>query len=329
MRLFAYSVREFDELPYFQRFADEYGFEFGYSTGPHSSENIGLAEGYDAVSFITYPMTAEMLGRLAESGVRGVATRSIGYDHIDVATAERLGLRCAHAAYPPEGVADYAIMMMLMAMRKAKLVLGLAGVQEFSLKGKLGGDISSSTVGIVGTGRIGATVARHLSGFGCKILAYDPYENDAIRDLVTYVSLDELLEGSDVVTLHAPATPENFHMIGAEQLARMPEGAIIVNCARGSLIDQSALIGAIESGHLGGAALDCLENEAPLMYFDKTREIIADRDRAILSSFPNVIVSPHMAFYTAIDVQEMVRSNVEALMAFDQGLDTPYEVHAS
>ena len=328
MRLFAYSVREFDELPFFEQYARELGFDFDYTTERHEAGNIALAKGADAVSVITYPLDESMLAQLAAMGVKGVATRSIGYDHVDLAAAERLGLRCAHAAYPPEGVADYAIMLMLMALRKAKLVCGLAAVQDFSLQGKLGGDISSAAVGIVGTGRIGTTVARHLSGFGCTILAYDPYENDEMRRLGTYASLDEVLERSDIVTLHAPATPENHHMIGAEQLARMREGAILVNCARGALVDQTALIAAIESGHLGAAALDCLENEASICYFDRTRELLADHDRAVLSSFPNVIVSPHMAFYTAVDVREMVRSNVEALLAFVEGEQTPFEVHA-
>ena len=328
MRLFVYSMRDFDELPCFERLAEDRGFEFDWTSEPPSLDDVGLVEGHDAVSVITTPLDRELLGQWAEAGVRGVATRSIGFDHIDLGAAADYGIRCVHAAYPPEGVADYAIMLMLMVMRKARLVLSLASVQDYGLEGKIGGDISRSTVGIVGTGRIGRTVARHLSGFGCELLAYDPYPSPELDGIATYVSLDELLERSDAITLHAPANEANHHMIGAPQLARMREGAILVNCARGALVDQQALIDALESGHLGGAGLDTLEGEIELCYYDRSRDIVADRDRAVLESFPNVIVSPHMAFYTAVDVHEMCRCNVDGLLAIEHGEDTPLEVRA-
>ena len=140
------------------------------------------------------------------------------------------------------------------------------------------------------------------------------------------MALPELLATSDVVTLHAPGLPENHHMIGAAELGLMKPGAILVNAARGSLVDTGALLDALESGHLGGAALDTIEHEANLYYLDRSRDVLPNRDRAALMALPNVIVTPHMAFYTAEDVEGMVRSNVEALLAFAAGGDTPYEV---
>ena len=205
-------------------------------------------------------------------------------------------------------------------------MFGHAGVQNFGLEGKLGRSLGSCTVGVVGTGAIGSHVIRELAGFGCRILAYDPYPRDDMRAAAEYVSLEELLASSDVVTLHAPGLPENRHMIGAEELAAMKPNAVLVNAARGMLVDTDALVDALEQGRLGGAALDTIEHEAGLYYLDRSLDVLPNRERAALMAMPNVIVSPHMAFYTAEDVEQMVRTNVEALLAFSRGKSTPYEV---
>ncbi|MDM8271058.1 D-isomer specific 2-hydroxyacid dehydrogenase family protein [Thermophilibacter provencensis] len=326
MRIFAYALRPYDELGYLDALSRELGFDYDWTPDYPTLENAGLAAGADGVCIITNPMSRELLSRYRALGVHGLATRSIGFEHIDVAAARELGIRVAHAAYPPEGVANFTIMLMLMALRKVKLFMAQAAVQNFDLEGKIGRDLSSCTVGVVGTGAIGACVVRHLRGFGCRVLACDPVEKDELRGMATYVSLGELLASSDVVTLHAPGLPENHHMIGAAELAAMRRGAILVNAARGSLVDTEALLGALESGHLGGAALDTIEHEQNLYYLDRSLDVLPNRDRAALSALPNVIVSPHMAFYTNEDVEGMVRSNVEALMAFAAGNENPYEV---
>ena len=326
MKLFAFALRPFDELGYLDTLSRELGFTFAWTEDYPTLENAELAAGADALSIITNPMTPELLERYHQMGILAIATRSIGYDHIDLAAARRLGIRVAHAAYPPEGVANYAIMLMLMGLRRAKLVLKQAEAQDFSLEGKLGRTLASCTVGVVGTGAIGACVIRQLAGFGCRILACDPYPKDALRDQATYVNLERLLAESDVVTLHAPGLPENHHMIGTGELALMKPGALLVNAARGSLVDTEALVAALESGRLGGAALDTIENEAGLYYLDRRLDVLPHRDRAVLMALPNVIVSPHMAFYTAEDVEHMVRSSVGALDAFCRGEDSPFEV---
>lgn len=326
MKIFAFALRPFDELPYLEAASRELGFSFDWTDAYPTLDNADLAAGADALTIITNPMTADLLDRYHELGIRAVATRSIGYDHIDVAHARSLGMRVAHAAYPPEGVADYTIMLMLMALRRAKLVFRHAAAQDFSLEGKLGRSLGSCTVGVVGTGAIGSCVIRELAGFGCRILAHDPYPRDDVRSRAEYVDLDTLLAKSDVVTLHAPGLPENRHMIGAAELARMKRGAVLVNAARGMLVDTEALIGALESGQLAGAALDTIEHEAGLYYLDRSRDALDNRERAVLMALPNAIVSPHMAFYTAEDVEHMVRSNVEALLAFSRSEDSPFEV---
>ena len=326
MKLFAYALRPYDELGYLEECAQEMGFEFDWTADYPSDKNLDLVAGHDALSIITNPMPAERLDALYRLGVRNIATRSIGYEHIDVAHAHGLGMRVGHAAYPPEGVANYAIMLMMMAARRVKLIGRMASAQDFSLQGKIGLDISSATVGVVGTGRIGATVVRHLQGFGCKVLAYDPYPRDDLAGLATYVGLEELLSAADIITLHAPGSPENRHMIDAAAFAAMKPGAVLVNAARGSLVDTAALVDAVESGHLGAAALDTIENESNLYYHDMSREVLPNRDRAVLDAFSNVIVTPHMAFYTQEDVQQMMATSCSARLAFSRGEDSPYEV---
>ncbi len=326
MKIFAYALRPFDELPCFEALSRELGFDFDWTDAYPTLENVALAAGAEGVTIITNPIAAELIDAFRAIGVRAIATRSIGYDHIDVVHARSAGLRVAHAAYPPEGVADYTIMLMLMALRRTKLVARHALAQDFSLKGKLGRSLAGCTVGVVGTGSIGARVVRNLSGFGCRILAYDPFPRDELRDQIEYVELSELLQTSDVVTLHAMALAENFHMIGADELALMKPDAVLVNTARGALVDTEALIAALEQGGIGGAALDTIEDEAGLYYLDRSRDVLSHRARAALMALPNVVLTPHMAFYTAENVEHMARSNAEALLALAAGDDSPYEV---
>ena len=194
-------------------------------------------------------------------GVKYLLCRSIGYDHIPLETAKKLGMRVAHSHYPPEGVANYAIMLMLMCTRKMNQTMLRAAAQDYTLPGKMGKDLSNCTVGVIGTGKIGRTVIAHLQGFGCKILAYDLYQSDEVAQMAEYVPLDELYARSDVITLHTNATAENHHLINAESLAKMKDGMLIVNTARGALIDEEALIAALESGKVYAAGLDVVSTE--------------------------------------------------------------------
>ena len=182
------------------------------------------------------------------------------------------------------------------------------------------------TVGVIGLGRIGRTVARHLSGFGCRLMGYDVYATAEAKALCEVTDLDTIYRECDVITLHCPATADNHHMMDAAAIARMKPGVIIVNTARGNLIDSEALIAALEAGKIGAAALDVLENEYGLYYMNRMGDVIANRELALLSSFPNVIVSPHTAFYTDVSIRDMAQCTVEAACAFARGEDTELEV---
>lgn len=323
MKIFAYCLREFDEKPMFDRLAGEFGAQYGYSVSYPDPDNVALARGYDAVSCTPCNMGADMLQRFYNVGVRYVATRSIGYDHIDLEKARQLGMGVCRVSYEPETVADYAIMLMLMCCRNMPHIMNRSLVQDYSLKGKMGKDISDCTVGIIGAGQIGCTVIRHLSGFGCRLLAYDLYPNPQMKSLAEYVPLEQLYAESDIITLHAPATAENYHLIDAGALSRMKDGVILVNTARGSLVDTEALIEGLESGKIGHAALDVLEDEAGLYYANRMGEVIANRQMAVLRAFPNVILSPHTAFYTEKVVWNMAYKTFKGVQDMMHQVENP------
>ena len=326
MKIFFYALRPFDELQYCEPNSRKYGIEYAWTSEVPNPGNLKLAAGCDAVSTNPCEIRPEYLEAFAQMGVKYLPCRSIGYDHIPLDAAKRLGLRVSFSHYPPEGVANYTIMLMLMATRKMNQIMLRAAAQDYSLPGKMGRDLSDCTVGVIGTGKIGRTVIRHLAGFGCKILAYDLYPADEVRALAEYVPLEELYARSDVITLHLNATPENRHLIDAGAIAQMKDGALLINTARGTLIDPDALIEGLESGKLGGAGLDVVEDENGLCYYNRCGEALANRELNLLRSFPNVIVSPHTAFYTDVNVASMVQSAFEATAAFAAGEDYPCEV---
>ncbi len=313
MKIFAYCMREFDEKPFWDQLAPQFNAEYAYTTAYPNIDNVYLAEGYDAVSVTPCNMNADMLERFYAVGVRYIATRSIGFDHIDLEKAKELGMGVCHVSYAPETVADYSIMLMLMCCRNICHIMERAKIQDFSLKGKMGRDLSDCTVGIIGTGQIGRTVIKHLSGFGCKMLAYDIYPNKEVEKYAKYVPLEELYKESDIITLHTPATSDNYHMLNEQAFEKMKSGAIIINTARGSLIDADALISAIENGKVGHAALDVLEKEDGLYYANRMGDAIDNRQMAILRSFPNVILSPHTAFYTEKVVWDMAYKTLKGV----------------
>lgn len=324
MKIFVYNMREFDELPLFEKYCSRYSISFSYTTEAPSPDNYYLAYGYDGISIITTSTPASMIDAMKANGVRVISTRTIGYDHIDTAYAAQVGMGVCNLTYSPETVADYTIMMMLIACRKLPYIMRLSAQNNFSLPGKLGRNIGSCTVGVIGTGRIGECLIQHLHGFGCHILANDVFEKESVKQFAEYTSLEKLLKESDIITLHAPALDETYHMIDSKAISQMKDGVIIVNCARGALIDTEALIKGLESGHIGFAALDVIENEFGLYYNDLSSTGLDNRDITALRSFDNVFFSPHMAFYTDDAVSDMVEGSVVGINAYLTGGDFPY-----
>lgn len=319
MKIAVYNLRD-DEAEFFEKYQREYGIDIVALEHAPYIENVEEVKGCDAISLTSDSrITADMMRAYHDLGIRFISTRTIGFEHIDVEAATQYGIKTANIAYSPSSVADYAIMMILMVLRKAKHIMYRSLGQDYALTQIRGKELPNLTVGIIGTGKIGATVARHLTGFGCRIIAYDPYPKKELESVVTYVTLDELYAQADVITIHVPATKENKHIINASAIDNMKQGVVIINTARGSLIDSVALISGLENGKIGGAGLDVLDGDRPIFYRDKKYEVIPHHEMAILNAMPNVLLMPHMAFYTDEAVDDMVRNSLLSCKNFLEG----------
>lgn len=317
MKVTVYNIRPFDEKVYFEKYAKELGIELVFCREDPTLDTVELAKGSQCIDIITTKIDAELVEAFYNVGVRMIATRTIGYDHIDAEASKRLGMQITNAPYGPNGVADYAVMLMLMSIRNMKRIMERTMIQDYTLQGLLGKEMKDMTVGVLGTGRIGSCVISNLSGFGCKVLAYDKIQNPQVS--VEYVSLDRIYKECDIISLHMPLLDDNFHMIDKIAIEKMKDGVILINTARGGLIDSDAMISAIEAKKIGAVALDTVENEFGLYYNDLKSEVLDNHQLAILRGFPNALVSHHMAFYTGQYVETVVRDSLIKCKKFVEG----------
>jgi D-specific alpha-keto acid dehydrogenase len=258
-------------------------------------------------------ITGSHLVALRDAGVRYLSTRSVGYDHIDLQCAERLRIAVEHVGYSPDSVADYTLMLMLMAVRNAKCTIDRVEARDYRLASVPGKELRDMTVGVIGSGRIGAAVITRLQGFGCRILAHDRCPDT----LAEYVPLDELLQRSDVVTLHTPLNADTFHLLNSQRIEQMRHGAFIINTGRGALLDTGALLRALECGQLGGAALDVLEGEEGVFYSDHSGRTIEFPLLARLQRLPNVLITPHTAYFTDHSLRDLVENTLINCLRFE------------
>ena len=300
---------EQDEAALFRELATGLGVAPTITAAAVSEGNIGLARGNRCISVghKTQVTNATLLA-LSEAGVTYISTRSVGHNHIDVHYAERVGIAVETVAYSPDSVADYTLMLMLMALRHARSVIRRADAHDYRLNDVRGKELRDLTVGVIGTGRIGNAVMDRLRGFGCRTLAYD------IRPKAGYVTLGELLERSDVVTLHTPLTAATHHLLDRHRIERMRPGAVVVNTGRGALVDTEALVRALEGGRLGGAALDVLEGEEGIFYADCSGRPIESHLLLRLHRLPNVLISPHTAYYTDHALRDTVEQSLTSCL---------------
>ena len=279
------------------------------------------ATGAEAVCvFVNDRVDVATLRQLHEAGVRLVLLRCAGFNQVDLATAESLGMAVARVPeYSPHAVAEHTVALALTLNRKVHRAHARVREGNFALEGLLGWDLHGATAGIVGTGKIGRCVARILAGFGCRLLAHDPRPHDEMLALgVRYLPLPELLAQSRLVSLHCPLTPATHHLIDAAALARMPRGAMLINTSRGAVVDTRAVIGALKAGHLGSLGLDVYEEEADLFFRDLSGEVLQDDVFARLLTFPNVVITGHQAFFTSqalTAIAETTLANADTFMA--------------
>lgn len=295
-----------DEADLFRTLAPRFDVVTTITEAPVSEANADLSIGSRCVSVgHKTPVTGAALQALSRAGVEYISTRSVGCNHIDVGYAESIGISVGNVAYSPDSVADYTLMLMLMSVRHAKSIVLRADVHDYRLNPLRGRELRDLTVGVIGTGRIGTAVIDRLRAFGSRVLAHD----SSTKTLADHVSLDELLERSDIVALHVPLTTDTYHLLDRRRLGQLKPGAVVVNTGRGALIDTEAMLAGLESGRLGGAALDVLEGEEGVFYSDRRDEPVGE-PLVRLQRLPNVLVTPHTAFYTDHALADTVENSL-------------------
>lgn len=326
MIIAAYEVRG-DEQADFRYWEEKLGLTIRYYTEPLSKENLSTAEGCDAITILGHShMNQEVLDGMKAMGISFLATRTIGYNHIDLEYAKKIGVRVSNSHYAPNGVAEYTIMLILMSLRHYKQALYRGNVNDYSLQGLQGKELRNLTVGIVGTGKIGYQVIENLQGFGCRILAYDTFQRNDIKEKAKYVNLETLYKECDIISLHTPLLDSTYHMIDKEVLAKMKNGVVLINCARGELMNIPDIIEGVESTKIGALGLDVFEKEDGIYHEDRRTDIISNRDMAYLRQFPNVTMTQHMAFYTDAAVSSMVEGAILSLDSFYRTGNSGYEI---
>jgi D-lactate dehydrogenase len=292
---------------------------FEEKLSPHTAK---LAEGHSAVcAFVNDILNARTLDVLHGQNVRFVALRCAGFNQVDVRYASSLGLKITHVpAYSPYAVAEFALALVLALNRRIHRAYNRVRDGNFSIDGLLGFDLHEKTVGIVGTGKIGRVLSGIFTGFGVNLHGYDLYQNREFIDLGgNYVDLDTLFAESDIISLHCPLTPQTFHLIDAESIAKMKKGVMIINTSRGALVDASAVIEGLKSEQIGYLGLDVYEQEAELFYENLSERIIQDDVLQRLVTFPNVIVTSHQAYFTDRALENISNTTVANLTAFERG----------
>ncbi len=296
-----------------------------------SPETAVLARGFPAIcSFVNDLLTADVLERVATGGTKFVALRCAGFNQVDLEAAGRLGMHVARVpAYSPHAVAEHAIGMMLTLNRKYHKAFNRVREGNFALEGLLGFDMHGKTAGVVGTGKIGAIVARLLACFGCEVLLYDVVQNPECAGVGRYVPLPELLHRCDIVTLHCPLTPDTNHLINEQSVAGLKPGIMLINTSRGGLVDTLAVIDGLKNGQIGYLGLDVYEEEADLFFENLSEQVIQDDVFMRLLTFPNVLITSHQAFFTQTALVEIARVTMDNLSAFESGSELKNEVRAS
>ena len=287
------------------------------------------ADGAEVVcAFVNDHLDKKVLELLARQGVKLLALRCAGFNNVDLAAAKALGLEVARVPeYSPYSVAEHAVAMILTLNRKIHRASARVREGNFALEGLLGFDLHGKTVGVIGTGKIGYCFIRIMVGFGCKVLAYDPYPDErSVAAGAEYVALPELLSNSDIVSLHCPLTPQTHHLIDENAIKLMRHGAMLINISRGGIIDTRAVIRGLKSGIIGSLGLDVYEEEDNLFFHDLSNTVIHDDVFARLLTFPNVVVTGHQAFFTEEALSEIARITIENISSFEANGKAAYPV---
>lgn len=318
MKIAFYGTKPYDKI-WFEPLGKEYGFDIHFIEASCNEETVFMAKGHEAICvFVNDTINAAMIETLYEMNVKAILLRSAGYNHVDVAAAEDKIAVLRVPSYSPEAVAEFAMAMLLTINRLTHKAYNRTREFNMSLQGLMGIDLHDKTAGVIGTGKIGQSMIHILNGFHMEVICYDPYPVEGLE--AEYVTLDELFTRADVISLHCPLTVETKHLINKTTIESMKDGVFLVNTSRGGLIDTEALIEGMLRRKFGGVGLDVYEEEEGVFYEDRSGDIILDDNLARLMTFPNVLVTSHMGFFTKEAMQAIAVTTLENAYAVENGL---------
>ena len=320
MKLLAFDVKDY-ERPYLEEQAKAMGLQLECLSARLDSKTLPLCHGHKAIScFVNDELSSEVLKGLEEVGVELIALRCAGYNNVDGEALQQLKLQiCRVPEYSPQSVAEFSLALLINLTRKVHKSFTRTREMNFTLNGLVGFDLKDKTIGIVGTGRIGSSFAKLLSGFGAIMLAHDPQPEPELESLVRYVALEDLFIKSDIVVLHAPLNKNTHHMINSQSIEKMKSGLVLVNTSRGGLVETSSLIRGLKSKKIGAAALDVYEEESEFFFKDFSERILDDDTLARLMTFPNVIITSHQGYLTENALIEISATVCKQVSAFHSG----------
>lgn len=284
-------------------------------------QTASLAKDFEAVCvFVNDDVSQDVIDILAKGKTRVLALRSAGYNHVNIDAADANNMAVLRVpAYSPNAVAEHAVALILSLNRKTHKAYSRVRESNFSLDGLLGFDLNEKTVGVIGTGQIGTVFAKIMYGFGCNVIAHDPYPNPELEGIVSYVSLEQLFEDANVISLHCPLTPDTKHIINDEALRKVKTGVMIINTSRGALIDTKSVIQALKEERIGYLGLDVYEEEGDLFFENLSNDIIQDDTFMRLLTFHNVVITGHQGFFTKEAVTNIMQTTLQNLSLFDDG----------
>ncbi|MFZ5939997.1 MAG: 2-hydroxyacid dehydrogenase [Bacteroidota bacterium] len=328
MKIAVFSAKSYDK-DFLLQANRSYGYELEFFEAPLNRKTAGLSAGFEVVcAFVNDQINRETLEQLSRHHIRLVALRCAGFNNVDLEAAASLGITVLRVpAYSPHAVAEHAVALIMALSRKTHKAYNRVREANFSLDRLVGINIHGKTVGVYGTGKIGQVFAGLMQGFGCRVLAYDPYPSEELRKRgVDYVDSGELFSRSDILSLHCPLTPETYRIVNSTTLEQMKKGAMLINTSRGKLIDTQEVIAALRSKHLGYLGMDVYAEEERLFFRDLSEMIIDDEMIMQLMTFPNVLITAHQAFLTHEALTEIAHTTMENIRTFEQGLKSTNEV---
>lgn len=325
MKIAFYSTKPYDRI-YFEPISKEYGMDLHFFEAPCNEETIPLARGYDALCiFVNDYLNEKMIEQLAEMGIGAILLRCAGFNNVDIKAAARCGIPVLRVpSYSPEAVAEFAMALLLTIDRHTHRAYTRTRDFNMNINGFMGTNLYGKTAGVIGTGRIGQAMIHILKGFQMEILAYDPYPNPGLG--VEYNTIENVFKKSDVITLHCPLTPETKHIVQAKTIELMKDDVYLINTSRGDLIRTEDLIEGLLNKKFAGVALDVYEEEGGVFYEDRSNDIIPDQNLARLATFPNVLVTSHMGFFTKEAVHAIAQVTLQNANAVQNGLPLENEV---